>query len=471
VDPRALPAIGKLIARPEVRALIDEHGRAAVVDALRAAVDAARAARATLVDTSAEDAVARARALLSARRRGSLVRVINASGVVLHTNVGRAPLAREARDAAASAGSGYASVELDLESGSRGSRHVHAAARLARLTGAEDALVANNAAAALMLALAALSRGGEVVVSRGELVEIGGAFRIPEIVEAGGARLREVGTTNRTRIADYARALSAPSAHSAHSAHSALAGATDATDASRLLLKVHRSNFALVGFTEEASLEELAALAAATTPPPALVSDLGSGLLVPGSSVGLPDEPDVPSAVAAGCDVVIFSGDKLLGGPQAGLAVGRAAAIAAMRAHPLMRALRCGKLVLAALDATLALYERGVALTAVPALRSLTAPATEVQARAQRLCAMIAGGEVVATEARVGGGAQPLRTLASFAVRLEGDAISLAARLRGGDPAVLGRIESDALLLDLRAVDDDELEVLAARVRGARQVT
>jgi L-seryl-tRNA(Ser) seleniumtransferase len=364
-----------------------------------------------------------------------LVPAINATGVVLHTNLGRAPLGEEARQAIATFGSGYSSREFDIATGERGSRHVHAAARLRRLTGAEDALVANNAAAALLLALSSLSPTS-VIVSRGELVEIGGAFRIPEVVTVGGARLVEIGTTNRTRLDDYRAALAANP------------GAT--------LLKVHRSNFAIVGFTEETSIEELATLGAP------LIHDLGSGLLVP----GILDEPDVAASVRAGSDVVVFSGDKLLGGPQAGLAVGKSQAIARMRKHPLMRAVRAGKLVLAALDATLAVYERGAAST-LPTIAAITAPAEVVRARAEAMQRAIGEGEVVETVARVGAGSQPLATLPSFAVRLSGDATRLAERLREGTPLVIGRIESGAYFLDARAVADADVPVLGDRVRAA----
>lgn len=428
MDHRALlPAIGRLLATPAVRALIELHGREPVTEALRAAVERARGGA-----IGPADVVDSATAALAADARGTLVAAINATGVVLHTNLGRAPLGRDARHAIAIAGSGYSSLELDLSTGDRGSRHVHAAARLRRLTGAEDALVANNAAAALLLSLSALAPNAAVVVSRGELVEIGGAFRIPEIVAAGGARLIEVGTTNRTRLEDYRRVL----------------------EPNAVLLKVHRSNFALVGFTEETSVRELASLGHP------VVYDLGSGLLVPGASVGL-DEPDVPAAIAEGADVVVFSGDKLLGGPQAGLAVGKSAPIGRMRKHPLMRALRAGKLVLAALDATLAAYERGEGAS-LPTLAALSEPVSAVRARAERLCTRIARGEVVDTVARVGGGSQPLATIPSAALRLtldEPDAV--AARLREGHPIVIGRIERGALLLDLRAVTDEELEPLA----------
>jgi L-seryl-tRNA(Ser) seleniumtransferase len=428
-----LPAIGRLVARDDVRGLIARHGREPVVDALRVAVDAARERD---EETSSDRVVADAASALERTARGTLVPAINATGVVLHTNLGRAPLGEEARRAIATFGSGYSSLEFDLATGERGSRHVHAAARLRRLTSAEDALVANNAAAALLLALSAIAGSSPVIVSRGELVEIGGAFRIPEIVTVGGARLVEVGTTNRTRLADYRAALEANP------------GAT--------ILKVHRSNFAIVGFTEEASIDELATLGAP------LIHDLGSGLLVP----GILDEPDVASSVRAGSDVVVFSGDKLLGGPQAGLAVGKSQAIAKMRKHPLMRAVRGGKLVLAALDATLAVYERGAAKT-LPTIAAITASQDVVRARAEAMQIAIGQGEVIATIARVGAGSQPLATLPSFAVRISGDAAALAERLRQGTPLVIGRIESGAFFLDARAVADEEVPVLAERVREA----
>jgi len=447
----SLPAIGRLLALPAVEALIAVHGKGAVTDTLREAV--ARAREGTLAP-NAEAIVASASHALAASARGTLVPVINATGVVLHTNLGRAPLGPEARGAVERAGSGYSSLEFDLETGERGSRHVHAAARLRRITAAEDALVANNAAAALVLALATLARGAKVIVSRGELVEIGGAFRIPDIVVSGGAQLVEVGTTNRTRIEDYA---------------SALDQARDSQGPTPVLLKVHRSNFAIVGFTEEVEIDAMVSFARSRTPSPAVVYDLGSGLLVPGKSIGLPEEPDVPSAIAAGADVVVFSGDKLLGGPQAGIAVGRKDSIAAMRKHPLMRAMRAGKLVLAALDATLAAYERGQASAlALPTLRAIVEDREAVRARAERLRVRLERGEVVDTVARVGAGSQPLAEIPSAALRLPlQDPDAVAATLRHGTPAVVGRIEAGALLLDCRAVDDSEIETLADAVARA----
>ncbi|GAC1394071.1 MAG: L-seryl-tRNA(Sec) selenium transferase [Polyangiales bacterium] len=453
MDARAsLPAIGRLLAEPRVRALIERFGKASVTEALRRAVGRARDGS---LGQDEGAVVAEASRTLDAGERGTLVAVINATGIVLHTNLGRAVLPQSALDAITRTGVGYSSLELDLATGERGSRHVHAADRLRRITGAEDALVANNAAAALMLSLSALAPPGEtrtsVIVSRGELVEIGGAFRIPDIVESGGARLVEVGTTNRTRIGDYARAL-------------------DATvGAPPVLLKVHRSNFAIVGFTEEASVAELVALSRSRPNAPRVVFDLGSGLMLPGRHLGLPDEPDVPAAVADGADVVVFSGDKLLGGPQAGLAVGRKDALAAMRRHPLMRAVRAGKLVLAALDAVLKTYERGARFALeLPALHALTEPVDVVRARATSLAGRV-GGSVIDSVARVGAGAQPTATIASCAVRLDDPRPELlSAKLRAGDPAIVGRIEDGHLLLDARTVTDAELETIVDAVTAAR---
>ena len=448
IERASLPAIGRLLARDEVRALIETHGKGAVTDALRDAVARARAGELPADEATIVEATSSA---LTVARRGTLVPVINATGVVLHTNLGRAPLASSVVAAIARAGSAYSSLELDLETGERGSRHVHAAERLRRLTGAEDALVANNAAAALVLALSALARDAEVIVSRGELIEIGGAFRIPDIIRTGGARLVEIGTTNRTRASDYERAL--------------------AEHPRAVLLKVHRSNFEIVGFTEEVDVAALVALARKSEPAPYVVFDLGSGLMVPGASVGLPDEIDVPAAIAAGADVVVFSGDKLLGGPQAGIAVGRSQAIATMRGHPLMRAMRAGKLVLAALDETLSIYERGPASArTLPTLRALTESREVVRERVLRLAALVGGGAPIDTVARVGGGAQPTKTIDSSALELpDARPDALAAELRRGTPAVIGRIERGALLLDLRAVSDEELPELAAQLARARR--
>jgi L-seryl-tRNA(Ser) seleniumtransferase len=386
-------------------------------------VDAARAAVARGVPEAAQDEIERTRARL-------LQPVINATGVLLHTNLGRSPL--EVHQAAS-----YTNLELDLSDGRRGSRRDHVGSLLARACGAEAALVVNNGAAALLVVLSALAAGRPTAVSRGELIEIGGGFRIPDVLAGSGARLVEVGTTNRTRAEDYERAIGPDTA---------------------VLLRVHQSNFRVVGFAELPETSRLAAIAARHDLP--LVDDLGSGALVP-----LPDEPAVRDALVAGADLVCFSGDKLLGGPQAGIVVGRAELVQKLRRHPLQRALRADKLTLAALEGTLMLYldpER--ALREVPALRMVVEDADAVRARAQRL-AELTGGAVEETVARVGGGALPLAELPSFACALEED---LAEPLRRGEPPVVGVLRDGRLLLDCRTLADGELDEVAAAVRRAR---
>src|SRR5256885_6061577 len=353
------------------------------------------------------DLAASLRAELHALRAPRLRRVLNATGVIVHTNLGRAPLAAEALERVVEAARGYSNLEYDLADGRRGSRQEHVAGALRRLTGAEAALVVNNNAAAVLLALAALAEGREVVVSRGELVEIGDGFRIPDVLLRSGARLVEVGTTNRTRAGDYERAIGPETA---------------------VLLRVHQSNFRVVGSTERPQLSEVAAIASRHGLP--LVDDLGSGVLAE-----IPGEPSAKESLQAGADLVCFSGDKLLGGPQAGIVVGRADLVERLRRHPLQRALRADKLTLAALEGTLVLYldpER--ALRELPVLRMLNEPPEAVRARAEGLAAVV-DGEVEETVARVGGGALPLAELPSFACAVEEE---LAERLRRTDPAVVG---------------------------------
>jgi len=371
---------------------------------------------------------------LRAARAPRLRRVLNATGVIVHTNLGRAPLAAAALEQVADAARGYSNLEYDLAAGGRGSRQAHLADLLRRLTGAEAALVVNNNAAAVLLALAALAEGREVLVSRGELIEIGDGFRIPDVLARSGAHLREVGTTNRTRAADYEQAIGPETA---------------------VLLRVHQSNFRVVGFTELPRLEELAQVAQRHEL--VLVDDLGSGALV---EVG--DEPTARASLAAGADLVCFSGDKLLGGPQAGVVVGRADLVERLRRHPLQRALRADKLTLAALEGTLRL-----ALEApheVPVLRMLREPAESVRARAQRLAELV-GGDVEETVARAGGGSLPLAELPSFACAVEEE---LAPRLRTGEPPVVGIVRDGRLLLDCRTLRDDELDEIASAVVSAR---
>jgi L-seryl-tRNA(Ser) seleniumtransferase len=372
---------------------------------------------------------------LSSARRPALRRVINATGVIVHTNLGRAPLPEAALERAVEAGRAYSNLEFDLVEGVRGSRQDHVVAILRRLTGAESAIVVNNNAGAMLLALAALAEGRDVLVSRGELIEIGDGFRIPDVLARSGARLVEVGTTNRTRAADYATS-----------------GGT------ALILRVHQSNFRLVGFTEQPSVAELASVAHAAGVP--LLDDLGSG-----SFVDLADEPTVRSSLAAGADLVSFSGDKLLGGPQAGVVVGRADLIERLRRHPLHRALRIDKLGLAALEGTLLLYldpER--ALREVPVLRMLHEDSEVIRERAARLAAQV-GGAVEETVSRVGGGALPLAELPSFACAVEE---RLAAPLRAHEPPVVGIVRDGRLLLDCRTLTDGDAVEVAAAVRACR---
>jgi L-seryl-tRNA(Ser) seleniumtransferase len=410
------------------------------VEAARAAL--ARAREAIRAGDDPGDLGERALHELASARAPSLRRALNATGVIVHTNLGRAPLSEAALERALEVGRSYSNLEYDVSAGARGSRQDHVAGILRRLTGAESALVVNNNAAAVMLALAALAEGREVLVSRGELIEIGDGFRIPDVLVRSGARLREVGTTNRTRTADYEHALGPETA---------------------VLLRVHQSNFRVIGFTEQPSVADLAALAHRHGLP--LVDDLGSGALLPSNTVLLGDEPLARESLAAGADLVCFSGDKLLGGPQAGIVVGRAELVDKLRRHPLQRALRADKLTLAALEGTLGLYldpER--AAREVPVLRMLDEPAEAVRARASLLAEAV-GGEVEETVARVGGGALPLAELPSFACAVEEE---LAVPLRTGEPPLVGVIRDGRLLLDCRTLTDAEAEEAASLVRAAR---
>ncbi len=406
------------------------------VDAARALLERAREEIRAGADPG--DLPARLREELASARRPRLRRVLNATGVIVHTNLGRAPLAEAALERVTDVARGYSNLEYDLRSGTRGSRQDHAADILRRLTGAEAALVVNNNAAAVLLGLAALAEGREVVVSRGELIEIGDGFRIPEVLARSGARLREVGTTNRTRAADYESAIGPDTA---------------------LLLRVHQSNFRVVGFTEQPTLHALAKVAQSHKLP--LVDDLGSGVLLPPrDTLSLGDEPSAKESLAAGADLVTFSGDKLLGGPQAGIVVGRADLVEKLRRHPLQRALRADKLTLAALEGTLSLYLD--APEKIPVLRMLRDD--RVLERAERLAALT-GGTLEETVARVGGGALPLAELPSFACAVEQ---GLAAPLRAAEPPVVGIVRDGKLLLDCRTLADDEVEDVARAVAAAR---
>jgi L-seryl-tRNA(Ser) seleniumtransferase len=446
-DPRRrLPAVDAVLAEPDVAALLTAHPRGLVVRAVRDTIEHARANGGT---TPPEGWGAAVGARVQRLAAPSLLPVINATGVVLHTNLGRAPLARAARDAMTRIAAGYANLEYDLALGTRGSRHGLCRDLLVELTGAEDAIVLNNAAGALLVALSALARNGEAIVSRGELVEIGGAFRIPDIMARSGATLVEVGTTNRTHPRDYEGAV---------------------TDRTRLLLKVHRSNFQVTGFTADVSAQEVAGLARARGA--ASLYDLGSGLLIDLSPWGLAGEPTVAEALASGVDAVAFSGDKLLGGPQAGILLGTRDAIAACRTDPLARAVRSDKFTLAALEATLALYrdpER--ARVEIPVLRMLTEDVTQIRQRAEALHKGVGkDADVVEGESEVGGGSFPGAKLKTWLVRLSPRHLTpdaLSARLRSSAPPIIARITDDRVVLDPRTIFPDELESVARAVRAA----
>ncbi len=480
-----LPKVDAVLARPEVQALLEvnEVPRWALCEAIRAAIGVRRAAilagaalahealdndgEASLDSASASaPELAPAKLLAGARAltRPSLAPVINATGVVIHTNLGRAPLSRAALDRVVAIARGYSNLEYDLSSGKRGSRHGHPAALVTALTGAEDAVVVNNNAAAVLLALTALASDREVIVSRGELVEIGGSFRIPDVMRLSGARLVEVGTTNKTRADDYQRAIGPDTG---------------------MLLKVHRSNFAIVGFSEEVSLPALVAQGRAAHVP--TMMDLGAGSLVASAelqALGLAPEPSVGSVIAAGVDVVAFSGDKLMGGPQAGILCGRQDLIDRVRRHPMMRALRPDKMTLAALEASLAAYRDRPPATLpsdIPALAMLSRAEAEVRALAERVVGEASAAEhapdraaarlaAVPCRSTVGGGALPTVTQPSWAVALTpqagASAEALAAQLRAAPVPVIGRIVDDRVLLDMRTVLPDDIDALIDALVG-----
>ncbi len=461
LTPRDIPSIDALRRAPGAAALELRHGRDNAVDALRAVAadlrdllvsnpDAWLGEGVDSTEALTEELLRRADAELSARSAPSLRPVINATGVIVHTNLGRAPLSEGALAHVANVARGYCNLEYDLDEGGRGRRDVHAEALLRRVTGADAALVVNNNAAATMLVLAALAAGREVIVSRGELVEIGGGFRVPDILRQSGATLREVGTTNRTRVADYAAAISERTA---------------------LVLRVHPSNFRMEGFTERPDAASLAALARRFSIP--VVEDLGSGNLSPDRmphAGPLAGEPTVQESLRAGLDVVCISGDKLLGGPQAGIVLGRAPLLGVVRSHPLMRALRVDKLTYAALEATLVEHASGRAATTVPVARMLRSTPDEIEARAAAIRQTLASSSRLRTWledgfSTVGGGSAPGSRLPTRLLVLEVEgagADALATRLRAGTPPVVARIENEHLVVDLRTVLPSEDAALAS---------
>ena len=443
-DFRVIPSIDLLRQRAGVRALELAHGADATVDALRRAAGELRdaiQAGATISDAGA-DIERKAAGSLETAARGSLRPVINATGVVIHTNLGRAPLADAALARITAIAGGYCNLEYDLARGARGSRTVHAESLLTSVTGAEAAIVVNNNAAATLLILTGLASGREVVISRGELVEIGGGFRVPDVMRQSGATLREVGTTNRTRATDYLAAVSPSTA---------------------MLLRVHPSNFRIEGFTERPTLGELVEIGRRSNVP--VVEDIGSGCLVD----DIDGEPSVQASIAAGADLVCFSGDKLLGGPQAGIIAGRKALVDQLRVHPLMRALRADKITFAVLEATLSEYAAGRAAHTVPVQRMLHVTADEIEARCMAVAEQLASaGWRVATmsgASAVGGGSAPGLTLPTVLLALERDGESAAALerwLRSLDPPIVARIEHDRVVLDLRTVPPAEDALLVS---------
>jgi len=456
---RQIPQVNDLLASPGVAGLTGLYGRGELVAGLRAATDAVRTGLRngdSLPDFDSADFANDVEAAILGARQTNLRPLINGTGVVIHTNLGRAPLAPLALQAMQVAAQGYSNIEFDLESGRRGSRYDHIRELLCRLTGAEDAIVVNNCAAAVTLTMATFAKNKDVIVSRGELVEIGGSFRVPDVIAQNGARLVEVGTTNKTHMADYERALS---------------------DDTAIILRTHTSNYRLVGFTAKPALETLADFAHEHDL--LLVEDLGSGTLVDLAKAGIGDEPTVGESITAGADIVTFSGDKLLGGPQAGIIVGKANLIAEMLKNPLLRAMRIDKLSLAALEATLRLYEAPFdPMADVPVLAMLTAGSDELREKAERLVGLLddidgVSTEVVVLDGEAGGGSLPGITLSSFGVAIvwgNHKPEAMIEALRNAPPAVIGRIVRNQMVLDVRTLvpgDEERLCVTMGQLAGA----
>jgi L-seryl-tRNA(Ser) seleniumtransferase len=456
---RSIPSVTELLESPPLRSLVDKASRSTVVSGVRTFLDGLRAevqnATADLNLPSAAELAERIAEWIQHDGRPALRPVINATGILLHTGLGRAPLAREAVQAITEIASGYGSVEVDLDSGERSQRVVAVRKLLVQLTGAEDAAVVNNNAAATLLTLTALAKDREVIVSRGQLIEIGGSYRLPEVMSASGARLREVGTTNKTRIADYAAAIGEQTA---------------------ALLRAHTSNYRIVGFTEEASLAELVALGRQRQLP--VIDDIGSGALINFAKYGVTGEPVAAESIQAGADLVLFSGDKLLGGPQAGIIVGRKSLVERITRHPLLRAVRVDKMTLAGLAATLRLYcDTEIAERAVPLLALLTTAPENLRNRAERLAPQIqatpavAKAEPVSEQAFLGGGSVPTQEIPTWCIAITPRELTvnqLAKSLRAGEPAVMGRVQHERLLLDLRTVfphQDAQLVTALSNIR------
>jgi L-seryl-tRNA(Ser) seleniumtransferase len=443
---RDLPSVDSLLNRPDVAARLESGGRDLALHTARAVLAQAREEIQAGRPVPDPETIARRIVLyMEEATASSLEKVINATGVILHTNLGRAPVSRACREAMLRAGEGYSTLEYDLARGERGRRAPQAERMVCILTGAEAACVVNNNAGAVLLALAALAKGREVIISRSQLVEIGGGFRIPDVMRQSGARLLEVGTTNRTHARDYEEAIGPKTA---------------------LILRAHHSNFRIVGYACQTGIRELAEIGARHGVP--VVDDIGSGALLDTACYGLGHEPTVQESLAAGAGLVLFSGDKLLGGPQAGILAGRNELVAKIRKHPLARALRADKFRLAGIEATLAHYLRGEAEREIPVWRMIAAQAEALDRRARTWARRIGEGEVVDSRSTVGGGSLPEETLPTRALSLAAPKPqAFLARLRAGAPPVIARVEDGGVLLDPRTVMEDEDEELAATVRAA----
>ena len=451
---RDIPKVDDLIRSSALAYLFEDMPRATAIEAIREELEALR--RAVLSGDieampSQKSIIENAYERAKLKARPSLRGVINGTGVVLHTNLGRACIPAEAVAAIVNAARGYSTLEYDVASGSRGERYSHIEKLLCSLTGAESAMAVNNNAAAVLLVLSALTSGGEVIVSRGELVEIGGSFRVPEIMESCGAKLKEVGTTNKTHISDYENAI---------------------TEQTRAIMKVHTSNYRIVGFTETVSRQAMAETAHKNGL--VFIEDLGSGSLVDLNLFGIREEPTVLDPVRAGADVVSFSGDKLLGGPQAGIIIGKKKYIDILKKHPLTRAMRIDKLTLAALEATLRCYAENRQLEAIPTLRMLACSEQELKEKAERLAAMLnesgIRAEAVAVEDQVGGGSVPMQLLKAYAVAVYTDKLTpeqLEKKLRLSKPPIIGRIDHDRYLLHVRTIEQAQFECIASAACAA----
>jgi len=447
---RKIPKVDELLRSPALAETIAQYGIHAVTESIRAELDALRQDLLSQQAAAVPEPDALCRQICQRVRHSSLPSfrsVINGTGIILHTNLGRACLSEKAAQAAYDAARSYSNLEYDLESGKRGSRYSHVEAILCKLTGAESALIVNNNAAAVLLVLSALTQGGQVVVSRGELVEIGGSFRIPEIMEACGAQLKEVGATNKTHLRDYERAIQ---------------------ESTKALMKVHTSNYRIIGFSGTPALSDLVRLGHSHGLP--VIEDLGSGSLLDLNQFGIHDEPAVQDSIRAGVDVVSFSGDKLLGGPQAGILLGKKKYMDILKKHPLNRAMRVDKMTLAALEATLRSYEAG-SPEEIPVIAMLAEKPEVLRQRAEYLAALLRDAgidtQIIPTEGRVGGGSVPNHNLPSYAIAFDRDVNKLEETLRKGNPPIIGRIHEGQYLLDVRTLPESDFDTILRSVREA----